>query len=75
MKLAEQICTTSQPVVAIGKRCYYKQITQERDEAYRIAGQVMVDNLKLQDGNEGIKAFIEKRKPQWTHAGAEESEK
>ena len=27
----------------------------------------MVDNLKLQDGNEGIKAFIEKRKPQWKH--------
>ncbi len=27
-----------------------------------------MDNLKLQDGNEGIKAFIEKRKPQWTHA-------
>jgi enoyl-CoA hydratase/carnithine racemase len=75
MKLAEQICTTSQPVVAMGKRCYYKQITQERDEAYRIAGQVMVDNLKLQDGNEGIKAFIEKRKPQWTHEGAEESNK
>ena len=35
MKLAEQICTTSQPVVAIGKKCYYKQITQDRDEAYR----------------------------------------
>ncbi|XP_028404305.1 enoyl-CoA hydratase domain-containing protein 3, mitochondrial-like [Dendronephthya gigantea] len=68
MKLAEQICTTSQPVVAIGKKCYYKQITQERDEAYRIAGKVMVDNLKLEDGNEGIKAFIEKRKPKWTHA-------
>ncbi|CAB3997826.1 enoyl- hydratase domain-containing 3, mitochondrial [Paramuricea clavata] len=68
MKLAEQICTTSQPVVAMGKKCYYKQITQDRDDAYRIAGQVMVDNLKLQDGNEGIKAFIEKRKPQWTHA-------
>ncbi len=27
----------------------------------------MIDNLSLQDGQEGIKAFIEKRHPKWTH--------
>lgn len=27
----------------------------------------MVENLSLIDGQEGIKAFIEKRKPTWSH--------
>jgi hypothetical protein len=27
----------------------------------------MVDNLALQDGQEGIEAFIQKRKPIWSH--------
>ncbi|XP_046839214.1 enoyl-CoA hydratase domain-containing protein 3, mitochondrial-like isoform X1 [Xenia sp. Carnegie-2017] len=67
LNLAQQICKTSQPVVAMGKKCYYQQITQNRNDAYRIAGQVMVDNLKLKDGNEGIEAFLNKRKPLWTH--------
>ena len=45
MKLAEQICTTSQPVVAMGKKCYYKQITQDRDDAYRLDMQKYIDIL------------------------------
>ena len=35
MELAMEICKASQPVVAMGKGCFYKQITQETDEAYR----------------------------------------
>ena len=27
----------------------------------------MVENLELHDGQEGIKAFLEKRKPTWTN--------
>ena len=27
----------------------------------------MVENLKLRDGQEGIKAFLQKKKPSWTH--------
>ena len=34
---------------------------------FREAESVMVENLKLHDGQEGIKAFIQKRKPSWTH--------
>lgn len=42
-------------------------MAQGRDAAYATASKVMVDNLALRDGQEGIRAFIEKRKPVWSH--------
>lgn len=42
-------------------------MSQGRDAAYATACNVMVDNLALRDGQEGIRAFIEKRKPVWSH--------
>lgn len=42
-------------------------MAQGRDAAYATASKVMVDNLALRDGQEGIQAFIEKRKPVWNH--------
>lgn len=42
-------------------------MAQGRDAAYATASKVMVDNLALTDGQEGIRAFIEKRRPVWSH--------
>lgn len=42
-------------------------MAQARDAAYATASKVMVDNLALRDGQEGIRAFIEKRRPLWSH--------
>lgn len=42
-------------------------MAQGRDAAYATASKVMVENLALRDGQEGIRAFIEKRKPVWSH--------
>jgi len=36
-------------------------------KCFREASKVMVDNLQLIDADEGIRAFIEKRLPQWQH--------
>lgn len=44
-----------------------RQMAQGRDAAYATTSKVMVDNLALTDGQEGIRAFIEKRKPVWSH--------
>eukprot|EP00105_Crassostrea_gigas_P027432 XP_011448763.1 PREDICTED: enoyl-CoA hydratase domain-containing protein 3, mitochondrial [Crassostrea gigas] len=66
-KIADRICETSREVVAIGKATFYAQMNLERKEAYRLTSAVMVENLSLEDGQEGIKAFIEKRKPTWSH--------
>ncbi|XP_044181592.1 enoyl-CoA hydratase domain-containing protein 3, mitochondrial-like isoform X1 [Acropora millepora] len=63
--IAEKIVSLSQPVVAMGKSCFYSQVTKTRDQAYNEAESTMVENLELYDGQEGINAFIQKRKPTW----------
>ncbi|KAM8972131.1 enoyl-CoA hydratase domain-containing protein 3, mitochondrial [Pelodytes ibericus] len=66
IKIARKICQTSRSVVALGKATFYRQMSQSLGEAYKITSQVMVDNLALTDGQEGIAAFSQKRKPVWT---------
>ncbi|XP_059843295.1 enoyl-CoA hydratase domain-containing protein 3, mitochondrial-like [Hypanus sabinus] len=68
MKIAHRICDTSRSVVALGKATFYKQMAQDRNKAYQIASQVMVQNLALKDGQEGIEAFLQKKKPVWSHS-------
>lgn len=46
-------------------------MTQGRDAAYATASRVMVENLALPDGQEGIRAFLEKRRPAWSHRAEE----
>ncbi|GFO28944.1 enoyl-coa hydratase domain-containing protein 3, mitochondrial [Plakobranchus ocellatus] len=65
MKIAERICETSKRVSALGKATFYAQMALERRNAYRLAERIMVENLTLDDGIEGIEAFIQKRKPIW----------
>ncbi|XP_050180942.1 enoyl-CoA hydratase domain-containing protein 3, mitochondrial [Myiozetetes cayanensis] len=71
MKISHKICESSKSVLALGKATFYRQITQDLDTAYKMTTQVMVDNLTLRDGQEGIEAFIQKRKPVWTHSQEE----
>ncbi|EDO32277.1 predicted protein [Nematostella vectensis] len=68
-RISSKIAEVSRPVVAMGKACFYSQVAQTRDQAYKYAENVMIENLKMEDGKEGIKAFVEKRKPVWTHKG------
>ena len=35
-------------------------------EAYKYATRVMVENMMARDAEEGIGAFLDKRKPEWT---------
>nr|XP_057923777.1 enoyl-CoA hydratase domain-containing protein 3, mitochondrial [Doryrhamphus excisus] len=67
LAIAQRVCQASRPVVALGKATFHRQMSQGRDAAYVTASKVMVDNLALRDGQEGIRAFIEKRKPVWSH--------
>lgn len=67
LAVARRVCQASRPVVALGKATFYRQMAQGRDAAYATASRVMVENLALTDGQEGIRAFFEKRKPVWTN--------
>ncbi|NXJ09771.1 ECHD3 protein, partial [Odontophorus gujanensis] len=66
-RISHKICQSSKSVLALGKATFYRQMAQDLDTAYKITSQVMVDNLTLRDGQEGIEAFIQKRKPVWSH--------
>ncbi|XP_058537908.1 enoyl-CoA hydratase domain-containing protein 3, mitochondrial isoform X3 [Neofelis nebulosa] len=66
MRIAKKIASLSRPVVSLGKATFYKQLPQDLRTAYYLTSQTMVDNVALRDGQEGIKAFIQKRKPIWS---------
>jgi enoyl-CoA hydratase/carnithine racemase len=63
--LAEQIASASPLVVGIGKQAFYRQLDLPLPEAYAYASQVMVANAALEDAQEGMCAFLEKRMPSW----------
>lgn len=63
--LGRRIAAKSPATVAIGKEAFYRQIEMPLAEAYDIAAQVMTDNMMLHDAEEGIGAFLEKRRPDW----------
>ena len=65
LDLARLVAGKLGAAVRIGKRAFYDQIGMPLDQAYRHTGEVMVENMLLRDTDEGIAAFIGKRKPDW----------
>ncbi len=63
--LARTVAGKLTAAVGIGKRAFYDQVELPLAKAYELTGQVMVENMLLRDTNEGITAFIEKRRPDW----------
>jgi len=63
--LAETLAAKLDTAVRIGKRAFYDQIGLPLDAAYARTGAVMVANMLERDTEEGIAAFIDKRKPDW----------
>ena len=63
--LAGRIGRFSAGVLAIGKRAFYEQLDRAEPEAYEYTRQVMAANAAMDDAQEGIGAFLEKRPPVW----------
>jgi enoyl-CoA hydratase/carnithine racemase len=64
-KLAMQIVEASSLTVGIGKQAFYAQIDLEQSKAYEYTKEVMSQNAMASDAQEGIAAFLQKRKPIW----------
>ena len=52
-------------VLALGKRTFYRQLEMGLAEAYDFTTGVMVENAGYPSFEEGLAAFVEKRKPVW----------
>jgi enoyl-CoA hydratase/carnithine racemase len=66
-RLVERVAGASASVVALGKRAFYAQEPLDEASAYALTCSVMVDNAQADDAHEGMRAFLEKRPPVWTH--------
>ncbi|CTQ54271.1 putative enoyl-CoA hydratase echA8 [Roseibium album] len=65
-KYAAMIASKSAKTLKIGKEAFYQQLEMPLSEAYDFAAQTMVENMMVKDAAEGISAFLQKRKPEWT---------
>jgi enoyl-CoA hydratase/carnithine racemase len=65
-ELAGKIAGKSPLTVAIGKEAFYRQLELGIEDAYAYASEVMTRNMMARDAEEGIDAFLQKRKPRWT---------
>ena len=63
--LAQKIAAKSMAAIALGKTAFYRQIEMELAAAYAYTSEVMTRNMLAHDAEEGIDAFIAKRKPVW----------
>ncbi len=66
--LLERVTLGSAVSKGIGKQALYAQIDLDQPKAYDYAVEVMAATSQLPDARETMRAFLEKRKPQWGRA-------
>ncbi len=64
--LALKVAEASSFVVSLGKKAFYAQVDLDQKKAYEYAREVMSMNAMADDAQEGMSAFLQKRKPCWT---------
>ena len=66
LEWSEAILAASPLTVRIGKAAFYDQMALDEPSAYARGTAVMVDNAIRDDAQEGIAAFLARRRPTWT---------
>ena len=65
MELAAAIGSLSQVAVRTGKAAFYQQVDLPQEAAYGLMTEAIACNALGEDAQEGMSAFLEKRKPNW----------
>jgi enoyl-CoA hydratase/carnithine racemase len=60
-RLATSIAAKDPAAIRLGKRAFQAQLGQPLPEAYRLAGEIMVENALLPDTVAGIQRFLDRR--------------
>jgi len=63
--LVDRILSKPREAVAMGKTLFHRQLETGIESAYQLAGQTMACNLVHDVAQEGVQAFIDKRRPNW----------
>jgi enoyl-CoA hydratase/carnithine racemase len=63
--LADSLAAKPREVVASGKRLFYEQLDEPIEQAYARASACITRNMLGPDAQEGVRAFLEKRRPRW----------
>jgi len=63
--MARKILRYSRNTISLGKNTYYAQADMPEDAAYEVATPVMAANAANENAQEGMGAFLEKRKAEW----------
>jgi enoyl-CoA hydratase/carnithine racemase len=64
-ELLKRVTRGSAQSKGIGKQALYAQIDLDQPKAYAYAIEVMAATSQLPDAREGMRAFLDKREPQW----------
>ena len=64
-RLTDAIIAKPAVAIGLGKGLFYRQLEMGIDAAYQLAGQTMACNMIDDVAQEGVAAFMEKRKPSW----------
>jgi enoyl-CoA hydratase/carnithine racemase len=64
-EFTDAILASSPLILHIGKQAFYEQLGLDESAAYEQATEVMTANALKDDAQEGMRAFLEKRRPHW----------
>lgn len=64
-EVVDAIKSSSPLTVRLGKAAFYDQLALDEPTAYDRATAVMTDNARRADAQEGMQAFLQKRRPVW----------
>lgn len=65
-RIIDKLLARPAGVLALGKTAFYQQLNMDLADAYLFATQTIADNMLMDEAREGIGAFLDKRKPDWS---------